>query len=823
MKLRFLSSNKFKIMEVKAILEPIGVEVVPVASKIEEIQTTDMESLVRDKCEKAFRQIGRPLFVEHTGLYIDSLNGFPGGLTQIFWDTLQADRFSALFGGRPDSSLLARKVLINDTGDNVSATDATFTVANGITTSLDGGSNTVNAGSNDNVWLSGASDIAHAAADTLEVGSGSSATVSGASNKVMEYAGSSANISGGADTVIQNGAGDYAGLLGGLGYVVDASGAGGNVATLANTSLSVSGSDETINLGSGNTLGLLSGSGYSVGASGDTINASADTGLNLSGSSNNLTLAALSSADITGNNNVTHLNSGSDSTVDISGTGNSIYSINSSYSPGSSNNINIYGTDSSVIVYGSYNDYSYNGSNDSVTVVESDIAPGATSEINNFITGTGDNSAEWLSTDFNMANGTSQADNYANIPSGASEVDDFYADANDSGGLTQADTNYTSGGSQATVYDLSGTDIATETADFSGYYGEGDVTSIDDKLDDGSSIQATLQYGSSGQLLDEIDNYYDSADQLVGDEEFNSAGQDIGGSLIDQIDYNYEGGQSVFDAGFGGSSGFAAGVVARKMNVVSQYDLGRETAAAAKVASASWSRSNEAIAASTNSSLAAPSPFNGIKWAQGSTITWSFEDGPTSGPDAVSGAIQAQYQASIEQALQTWSAATGLIFKQVASSAPSDFQIGWGDLNTSTSGMVGYTSYTSLTGNGHPQDLLVRLEDPSQNALAAGFNGALTYTGTNTTLYQAALHEIGHVLGIGETSDPNSIMYPLLGANNATLDATDIAEVDALYKPSGSVSYDGLLANLSPAAASASSLYEPSSFQTRQLAASQLH
>jgi XTP/dITP diphosphohydrolase len=38
------------------------------------------------------------LGLEHTGLYLDYLNGLPGGLTQIFWDSLRADRFAKLFG-----------------------------------------------------------------------------------------------------------------------------------------------------------------------------------------------------------------------------------------------------------------------------------------------------------------------------------------------------------------------------------------------------------------------------------------------------------------------------------------------------------------------------------------------------------------------------------------------------------------------------------------------------------------------------------------------------------------------------------------------------
>lgn len=108
MKLRFLSSNKHKIAEVRAILDAIDIVIVPVSQKIEEIQTDDVVALVRDKCIKAFRVIGRPLFVEHTSLHFAALNGFPAGLTQVFWDTLEADRVSRLFGSLKDTSVVAK-------------------------------------------------------------------------------------------------------------------------------------------------------------------------------------------------------------------------------------------------------------------------------------------------------------------------------------------------------------------------------------------------------------------------------------------------------------------------------------------------------------------------------------------------------------------------------------------------------------------------------------------------------------------------------------------------------------------------------------------
>ena len=107
MRLRFLSSNPNKVTEAKAILSPAGFELIAVEKKLDEIQSADVELLVRDKCIKAFRLIGRPVFVEHTGLYIEALNGFPGGLTQIFWDTLGAERVAALFG-KEDGLAIAR-------------------------------------------------------------------------------------------------------------------------------------------------------------------------------------------------------------------------------------------------------------------------------------------------------------------------------------------------------------------------------------------------------------------------------------------------------------------------------------------------------------------------------------------------------------------------------------------------------------------------------------------------------------------------------------------------------------------------------------------
>lgn len=97
MKLFFVSKNAFKQAEASEILRPLGIVVEADHSEIHELQTPDTEVLVRDKATKAFNKLGRPLFVEHTGLYMDVLNGLPGGLTEVFWRTLEKDRIAELF------------------------------------------------------------------------------------------------------------------------------------------------------------------------------------------------------------------------------------------------------------------------------------------------------------------------------------------------------------------------------------------------------------------------------------------------------------------------------------------------------------------------------------------------------------------------------------------------------------------------------------------------------------------------------------------------------------------------------------------------------
>lgn len=111
MEIRFVSKNPHKTKEIEKIFEDTSITVVQAPLKIHEIQTENIQDIVRDKVLKAFQMIGRPVFIEHTGLYIESLGGFPGGLTQVFWDKLKAEKFSEIFGQLKNTSITAKTVI----------------------------------------------------------------------------------------------------------------------------------------------------------------------------------------------------------------------------------------------------------------------------------------------------------------------------------------------------------------------------------------------------------------------------------------------------------------------------------------------------------------------------------------------------------------------------------------------------------------------------------------------------------------------------------------------------------------------------------------
>jgi predicted Zn-dependent protease len=186
--------------------------------------------------------------------------------------------------------------------------------------------------------------------------------------------------------------------------------------------------------------------------------------------------------------------------------------------------------------------------------------------------------------------------------------------------------------------------------------------------------------------------------------------------------------------------------------------------------------------------------LEGVKWAKAPAITWSFALS-NYGQDAAnpfSSTIGIAYQSIVIQALQAWSAVSGLTFVQTSDASTTNIRIGFGKLNTATTSTIGLTNYRSAGGS-FSSDVIIRLEDPSQVALIANSSGGFTYAGYSSTLSQVVTHEIGHALGLGHSSDMGAIMYSVSQATNQTLNESDLLGITTLYRGYSMSSRDPLV------------------------------
>jgi matrixin/hemolysin type calcium-binding protein len=172
--------------------------------------------------------------------------------------------------------------------------------------------------------------------------------------------------------------------------------------------------------------------------------------------------------------------------------------------------------------------------------------------------------------------------------------------------------------------------------------------------------------------------------------------------------------------------------------------------------------------------------LEGPRWAT-RLVSWSFADLGNANSSQFSGAIGAAYRSAIRSAIARWDDVVNLTFQEVSDSTPAiGIRIGWGSFS---GGQVGETDFYYLPGitPTFQPSISVRLEDPAVIPLSTG--ATPTYQGTSTTLYEVALHEFGHALGLDHSTDPTAIMYPSVGSTNPDLGTSDLLGIHALYNP----------------------------------------
>ncbi|MCA8165509.1 matrixin family metalloprotease [Burkholderia cepacia] len=490
------------------------------------------------------------------------------------------------------------------------------------------------------------------------------------------------------------------------------------IANGTNSSTVINGSNDTLaSLGSGSAVSVQ-GQGDAIDGSGSTIYGKDSDSITVNGSGDTVTDGANSSTVINGSND-TLASLGSGSAVSVQGQGDTIDGSGST----------IYGKDSDSITV--------NGSGDTVT-------DGANS-----------------STVINGSN-----DTLASLGSGSAVSVQGQGDAIDGSGSTiygKDSDSITVNGSGDTVTDgENSTTIVNGSNDTLSYVGGGSTIDISGQYDhvDGNNDTVNFSGTDTGDIVDGTDDTgagwsgVDYVDQTSSDP-FSGGG--YGG---------YFGGY-----GFSGDRSTVQSKLASDVTAIAQYDQNQGNAAAANAAKSGFAQAGEMSRDAATSAGSGPNVLEGARW-DATTITWNF--------DSANGSQDGQYEKEVEQAFATWAAASGLKFQEVSSNASADISIDWADLNTASTGEVGYTTFKASQGV-IASGVKIELESPTQDALANGSVSDQIYTGTDATFYQTALHEIGHALGLADNADSSSIMNYDLTSSNRSLDQTDINAVQALY------------------------------------------
>ncbi len=86
--LYFASSNESKFQEARSILSEFGASLKFFKCSLEEIQADTLEEIAQHKASQAYLLCSKPVIVEDAGLFIKSLNGFPGPYSSFVFDTI---------------------------------------------------------------------------------------------------------------------------------------------------------------------------------------------------------------------------------------------------------------------------------------------------------------------------------------------------------------------------------------------------------------------------------------------------------------------------------------------------------------------------------------------------------------------------------------------------------------------------------------------------------------------------------------------------------------------------------------------------------------
>ena len=102
--IRFATGNKNKLEEFKKYLSPLGIEIIHEQVDCPEIRSDSIEDIASASAQYVVNITKKPVIVEDTGLFIKSLNGFPGTYTKWVHQKIGHEGLFRLLEGKDTSA-----------------------------------------------------------------------------------------------------------------------------------------------------------------------------------------------------------------------------------------------------------------------------------------------------------------------------------------------------------------------------------------------------------------------------------------------------------------------------------------------------------------------------------------------------------------------------------------------------------------------------------------------------------------------------------------------------------------------------------------------
>jgi len=119
MEIIFVTTNKGKLEEAVEMGAHYGIEFIPNDYDAVEIRSSDPEGIAVESAKDAYEKIKKPLIVEDSGLFINTLKGFPGTYSAFVFDTIGVNGVLKVMENKVNRKATMRSAVAYTDGEEV--------------------------------------------------------------------------------------------------------------------------------------------------------------------------------------------------------------------------------------------------------------------------------------------------------------------------------------------------------------------------------------------------------------------------------------------------------------------------------------------------------------------------------------------------------------------------------------------------------------------------------------------------------------------------------------------------------------------------------